>query len=114
MTTSSKGATAPKKKSARTNQRAIFTKAEKHTGELPIKKSGGRKSLLAPLVDQLRKDPDAWYRVAHGLKGTVGQTRTRLLNLGKQEKITLEVETRTDPDNKDMATCYARYIAPKS
>lgn len=114
MATDVKVQDAPKKKRATTNQRAIFVKAEKHTGDLPVKKSGGRKSLIAPLVDDLKKAPGVWHKVAYGLKGTVGQTRTRMIEYGKAEKIALEVETRTDESDKTKASCFARYIAPKA
>lgn len=110
MTTGSKAGTAPKKKSGKTNQRAIFVKAEKFEGELPVKKSGGRKSLLAPLVEQIKAEPDTWFRIAHGLTGTVGQTRTRLAKLDSA----LEVETRRDPDDEKKSFCYARFVTPKA
>lgn len=113
MTTDTKvGGTKPKTKRAGANQRAILITAEKISGDLPVKKSGGRKSLLEPLVEQLIKDPGTWYRMAHGLKGTVGQTRTRLIELGEKKGIILEVETRTDEADKTMADCFARYLAP--
>lgn len=90
----------------RTNGNAILAKPIKHTGDLPIKKSGGRKSKLAPIVADLKADPGCWYRIASGLKGTVSQTRVRLMKLDAN----LEVETRA-VDEKH-ADCFARYNPP--
>lgn len=94
----------------RTNTNSILSTPVKHTGELPEKKSGGRKSRLTPIVVQLKADPGMWYKIASGLKGTVSQTRVRMLDLAKRTGDNIEVETRaTDEKNAD---CYARFIAP--
>lgn len=107
MKVAEKGVTAPKTKSARTNQRAILNMPVKHEGELPPKKSGGRKSLLAPIVEILRADPGSWYVIARGKKGTVSQTRFRFA------KLCAEVEVDTRPVDADTSECYARFPAPK-
>lgn len=97
----------PKVKAPRTNQRAILKTPEKHVGDLPEKKNGGRKSTLAPIVDILRGDQGSWYRIATGKKGTISQTRVRFAKLCPEA----EVETRAiDADNSD---CFARIPAPK-
>lgn len=90
----------------RTNGNAILAEPVKHAGDLPVKKSGGRKSKLAPIVEKLKNDPDQWYRVANGLKGTVSQTRVRMMKLDAN----LEVETRAIDDKH--ADCFARYNTP--
>lgn len=105
MTTVEKLGDKPKIKAPRTNQRAIFDIPEKFEGELPQKKSGGRKSLLAPLVEQLKADPGQVYKIAHGLTGTVSQTRTRFLKLDTE----LSAETHADPDDSTKSFCYAWY-----
>lgn len=92
----------------RTNSNSILSKPVKHSGELPEKKAGGRKSKLAPIVEDLKKDPGSWYKIASGLKGTVSQTRVRMLAIAESDKINLEVETRATDDKH--ADCYARYV----
>lgn len=107
MTVAEKGASAPKTKSARTNQRAILSAPVKHEGELPPKKSGGRKSLLAPIVEILQADPGSWYVIARGKKGTVSQTRSRFA------KLCPEAEVDTRAVDAEISECYARFPAPK-
>lgn len=99
---------APKKKNARTNTRAILDTPEQSDAP-PVRKNVGRKSQLLPIVDHLKENPDTWHIIAKGKKGTVSQTRSRLVALCSE----VEAETHTDEDDADMAKCYARYVASK-
>lgn len=102
---------APKKKDARKNQRAIFDAPEKFEGELPVKKKGGRKSLLAPIVAKLQEDPGIWYKIASGKTGTVGQSRVRLMKLASEMGITIEAETHRVEGDDSNSDLFARFIA---
>lgn len=107
-TTSKAKTEGAKKKTARENTRAIFDAPVKFDGELPVKKRGGRKSNLAPMIEVLRADPGQWYKIASGKKGTVSQTRSRLMKLDAE----LRVETHAIEGNDDEADCFAMFPAP--